>query len=69
MALGLRNSHLDEISEDFQQKALDRAYAMLRKWKELMGSEANYERLAHGLGHKAVERRELIDAYCRDKGK
>jgi len=40
---------------------------MLRKWKESMGSEANYERLAQGLGHQAVERRELIDAYCRDR--
>ena len=68
MALGLRNSHLDEIGEE-HQKALDRAYAMLRKWKEAMGFEANYERLAQGLGHQAVERRELIDAYCRDRGK
>lgn len=68
LALGLGNSHLDEIGEDYQ-KALDRAYAMLRKWKESMGSEANYERLAQGLGHQAVERRELIDAYCRDNGK
>ena len=68
LALGLRNSHLDEISED-QQNALDRAYAMLRKWKETMGSEASYERLALGLGHQAVERRELIDGYCRDRGK
>jgi len=42
LALGLRNSHLDEIDED-HLKALDRAYAMLRKWKESMGSEANYE--------------------------
>jgi len=68
LALGLRDSHLDEISED-ERKALDRAYAMLRKWKESMGSDANYERLAQGLCHQAVERRELIDAYCRDRGK
>ena len=68
LALGLRNSHLDEISED-ERKALDRAYAMLRKWKESMGSDANYEKLAQGLCHQAVERRELIDAYCRDRGK
>lgn len=67
LALGLRNSHLDEISED-QLKAVDKAYAMLRKWKEAMGSEANYERLAQGLSHKAVERRDLVDSYCRDKG-
>lgn len=66
--MGLRNSHLDEIDED-HLKALDRAYAMLRKWKESMGSEANYERLAQGLGHQAVERRELIDTYCHDRGK
>lgn len=68
LALGLRNSHLDEISEDYQ-KALDRAYAMLRKWKESVGSEENYDRLAQGLGHQVVERRELIAAYCHYKGK
>lgn len=67
LALGLRDSHLDVISED-QQKTVDRAYAMLRKWKESMGSEANYERLAQGLGHKAVERRDLVEHYCCDKG-
>ena len=68
LALGLTNSHLDEISEDHKDKVLERAYAMLRKWKESIGSEANYERLAQGLDHQAVQKRELIDAFCRDRG-
>ena len=68
LALGLTDSHLDEISAD-QPKALDRSYAMLRKWKESLGSEAIYKSLAEGLGHKAVERHDLIESYCRDKGK
>ena len=67
LALGLKNSYLDEIHED-HPKALDKSYAMLRKWKESLGSEASYQRLAEGLGHKAVERRDLIESYCRDKG-
>lgn len=67
LALGLDNSQLDEINAD-QSKGIDKSYAMLRKWKESLGSEANYERLAAGLGHKAVKRRDLIDVYCRDKG-
>ncbi|KAJ7383348.1 hypothetical protein OS493_028426 [Desmophyllum pertusum] len=66
LALGLTDSHLDEIGAD-HPKALDRSYAMLRKWKESLGSAATYKRLAEGLGHKAVERRDLIENYCRDK--
>ena len=67
LALGLNNSQLDEINEDRSQ-GIDKSRTMLRKWKESFGSEANYERLAEGLDHKAVKRRDLIDLYCRDKG-
>lgn len=67
LALGLSNSQLDEIDTD-QVKAVDKSYAMLRKWKESLGSEASYERLALGLDHKAVKRRDLMEMYCRDKG-
>ena len=67
LALGLNNSQLDEINVD-QSKGLDKSYAMLRKWKESLGSEANYKRLAEGLDHKAIKRRDLIEVYCRDKG-
>jgi len=67
LSLGLSNSQLDEINAD-NLKAVDKSYAMLRKWKESLGSEANYERLAKGLDHKAIMRRDLIDIYCRDKG-
>ena len=67
LALGLKNAKLDEIEAD-NLKGVDRSYAMLRKWKESRGSEASYERLAEGLDHKAVSRRDLIEAYCRDKG-
>jgi len=66
LSLGLSNSQLDEINAD-NLKAVDKSYAMLRKWKESLGSEANYERLAKGLDHKAIMRRDLIDIYCRDK--
>ena len=67
LVLGLNNSQVDEINAD-HSTGLDKSYAMLRKWKESLGSEANYERLAEGLDHKAVKRRDLIEVYCRDKG-
>ena len=67
LALGLINAQLDEIQAD-QLKGLNRSYATLRKWKEALGSEASYKRLAEGLDHRAVKRRDLIDTYCRDKG-
>ena len=67
LALGLKNSQLDEIEAD-HPKGAERSYAMLRKWKESRGSEASYERLAEGLDDKAVSRRDLIEAYCQEKG-
>ena len=67
LALGLKNSQLDEIEAD-HLRGVERSYAMLRKWKESRGSEASYERLAQGLDHKAVSRHDLIEAYCQEKG-
>ena len=67
LALDLTNSHLDEVNADHSD-VLDKSYAMLRKWKESHGVEATFERLAKGLKHKAVNRRDLIDEYCRDQG-
>ena len=67
LALDLTNSHLDEVDAD-HSNVLDKSYAMLRKWKESHGVEATFERLAKGLKHKAVNRRDLIDEYCRDQG-
>lgn len=66
LALDLTNSHLDEVDADHSD-VLDKSYAMLRKWKESHGVEATFERLAKGLNHKAVNRRDLIDEYCRDQ--
>ena len=67
LALGLNNSNLDEVDAD-NSKVIDKSYAMLRKWKEFHGAEATFKRLAMGLNHKVVNRRDLIDEYCRDQG-
>ena len=67
LMLGLTDAQLDEIAED-NNKALERSYAMLRKWKECKGSGANYKTLAAGLRHKAVGRNDLAEQYCRDEG-
>ena len=67
VALGLNNSDLDAIDAD-NSEVVRKSYAMLRKWKESHGTKATFERLAMGLNHEAVKRRDLIDKYCRDQG-
>ena len=67
LALGLDNSNLDEVDAD-NSKVVDKSYAMLRKWKEFHGVEATFKRLAMGLNHKVINRRDLNDEYCRDQG-
>ena len=67
LALGLTDVSLDEIHED-NLKALDKSYTMLRKWKESLGSGANYQKLAEGLHHKVIKRHDLIEKYCHDEG-
>lgn len=66
LALGLTDASLDEIHED-NPKALDKAYAMLRKWKESLGSGASYQKLAEGLDHKVIKRQDSIERYCHIK--
>ncbi|XP_022802332.1 uncharacterized protein LOC111339870 [Stylophora pistillata] len=66
LALGLTDVSLDEIHED-NLKALDKSYTMLRKWKESLGSGANYQKLAEGLHHKVIKRHDLIEKYCHDE--
>ena len=67
LALGLNNSDLDAVDAD-NSKVIRKSYDMLRKWKESHGAKATFERLAMGLNHEALKRRDLIDKYCRDQG-
>lgn len=68
MMLGLTDMTLIEIDEANHQVS-DKVHAVLRKWRESLGSEASYEALADGLDNAFIKRHELVRRYCHDKGK
>lgn len=62
-ALGIKEVFIDIIQEE-EKDAYERAYKMLIKWRDKMGSEASYEALAQALKHKVVGRSDLIRRFC-----
>lgn len=68
MMLGLTDMTLIEIDETNHQVS-DKVYAVLRKWKESLGSGASYEALADGLDNAFIKRHELVKRYCHGKGR
>ena len=69
--LGPPNLTLTEINTAVSER-LDRAkhiYTMLEKWKERLRRGANYRALALLLDTTSINRRDLIERFCHDKGK
>ena len=69
LLVGLEAPTLTEIDKRYP-RALDKTYAVLRKWKELLGSGATYEALAVLLNNAFINRRDLIERFCcHEEGK
>ena len=68
MMSGLTHLTLNEIDEAYDEES-DKMYAVLRTWKESLGSGASYEALALLLDEFVIPRHDLIERYCYDKGK
>ena len=68
MMTGLTHLTLNEIDEA-NGKESDKMYAVLRKWKESLGSGASYEALALLLNKCFIHRHDLIVRYFHGKGK
>lgn len=62
-----RRLNLEPIISDIdnQDKQLsEKAYQMLKKWKQREGDDATYEILFKALSHPLVGRRDLAQKYC-----
>ena len=68
MMSGLTDLTLNEIDKANREES-DKTYAVLRKWKDALGSEASYQALAQLLDIAFTNMRDLIERYCLDKGK
>ena len=68
MMSGLTHLTLNEIDKANGEES-DKTYAVLRKWKESLGSGASYEALALLLDKCVFHGRDLIERCFHDKGK
>ena len=63
-ALQLDDATLNEIDEDING-LVEKSHAMLRRWMEVNGSAATYQKLAEGL--EIAKRRDLIRTFCCER--
>ena len=63
-ALQLDDATLNEIDEDING-LVEKSHAMLRRWMEVNGSAATYQKLAEGL--EIAKRRDLIRIFCCER--
>ena len=63
-ALQLDDATLNEIDENITG-LLEKSHAMLRRWMEVNGSAATYQKLAKGL--EIAKRRDLIRTFCCER--
>ena len=68
MMSGLTHLTLNKIDKA-NGKESDKMYAVLRKWKESLGSGASYKALALLLDKCFIHEHDLIERYCHDRGK
>ena len=61
--LDINDPKLDEIQEAYGQQS-ERAYRMLKHWKQEKGSAATYHVLCDALKHKLVQRQDLAEQFC-----
>lgn len=66
--LGVTDSKLKEIEEAHNQLS-ERAYYMLKNWKQEKGSGATYRALCGALKHNLVQRQDLAEQFCSVSGK
>ena len=59
---------LEEIDHAHNQIS-EKAYFMLKHWKQEKGSAATYQALCDALEHKLVQRQDLAEQFCYIHGK
>ena len=68
LLVGIEAPTLKEIDKGYSRDS-DKTYAVLRKWKESLGSGASYQALALLLDTAFINRHVFEETCCHDKGK
>ena len=66
-ALGIGDTVITQIQVE-ESDAYERAYMLLKKWREQMGTGASYEALAQALECNIVGRPDLSQTFCYTRG-
>ena len=61
--LGILEEDLDSIDKE-RDNLYEKAYQMLRLWKENNASDATYRVLCQALCHEYLKRRDLAERFC-----
>ena len=64
--LKILEPRLDDLNK-LNEALSEKGYKMLMHWKEVNGSAATYEILAHALLDRLVNRRDLAEEFCYEK--
>ena len=66
-ALGIGDTVITQIQVE-EDDAYERAYMLLKKWRQQMGAGASYEALAQALECNIVGRPDLSQRFCYTRG-
>jgi len=66
--LDVPDPQLQEINQVHDQTS-EKAYYMLKQWKQGKGSAANYQALCGALKDNLVQRQDLAEQFCCTRGK
>ena len=66
--LDLSDVTLIQVDKAYREEE-DKIYNVLIKWKKQLKSKASYQALALSLDDGFIDRPDLIERYCHDKGK
>ena len=65
--LGVQDSKLEQIKENYREKILEQSYWILKRWQEAKGRDATYTALAQALLDRTVALKNILEEFCLEK--
>ena len=62
--LGVQDSELEQITEDYHGNILEQSFRILKRWLEIKGSHATYSALAQALLDRTVNLTGVKEKFC-----
>lgn len=65
--LGVQDSKLEQIKENYREKISEQSYWILKRWQEAKGRDATYTALAQALLDRTVALKDILEEFCLEK--